>query len=670
MSGPAIKKALLMIRNVSLTLLVCLSLAIQAAPRLPKIFSDNMVLQRNQPIPVWGWAEKGEKISVLFDKQEKSTRAGSEGTWKILLDPESAGGPFSLTVRGKVQISLSNVLVGEVWVCSGQSNMEMPIAGWGKINHYQQEMEMADYPQIRQFKVPNTVSSVPLEDVTGGKWNVCSPSTAGDYTAAGYFFARELNRELHVPIGLINTTWGGTMVEAWISRESLEQSEDFGQMMKSAASLDLEGIARVRRDELIKKIESLQGKYQQGENTESWKSPGYDDSRWPTMKLPGLWEQQVTGLENLDGIVWFRRSFMVAEADAGKPAILELGKIDDSDDSYVNGTMVGGLKNQYSEHRLYRVPPGVLKAGKNVIAVRVEDTGGEGGIYGDAAELQITISGRPASLAGNWLFRVSEVSSTNTTGPNSAPCLLFNGMINPLVSFAIKGVIWYQGEANTGRAYQYRKSFPLMIEDWRKHWGEGNFPFYFVQLASFGADGGNSEHGSSWAELREAQAMTLSLPNTGMAITTDIGDAGDIHPKNKQDVGKRLAAIALHNCYGHTTEYSGPVFDSFKTDGNRLILTFSHVGGGLVVRDKYGYLRGFEIAGSDHRFHYAKAFLQGNQVVVYQDGIALPIAVRYGWADDAGEANLFNLEGFPAGPFRSDKWKGITEANTYELGKP
>jgi sialate O-acetylesterase len=460
------------------------------------------------------------------------------------------------------------------------------------------------------------------------------------------------------------------MIEAWISREGLEHSDEFSQVMKSSASLNVEELAARRKNDLLQKIAAFQGKYIPGENTDSWKNTDFDDSHWPSMKLPGLWEQQGMGLEDLDGVVWFRKSFQLSETDAGKPAILELSKIDDSDDSYVNGILVGGMKNQYSEHRAYHIPAGVLKAGKNTIAVRVDDTGGGGGIYGDATGLQLTIGGKTLSLAGPWLFRVSEVSSNITTGPNSAPSLLYNGMISPLIPFAMKGVIWYQGEANTGRAYQYRKAFPLMIEDWRRHWGVGDFPFYFVQLSSFGEESANSEHGSSWAELREAQQMTLSLPNTGMAVTTDIGNATDVHPKDKQDVGKRLAAIALHNCYGKPMEYSGPVFQSMKTTGNRVELTFTHTGSGLFVKDKYGYLRGFEVAGNDRQFHYARAIVEGDHVVVFQDSVPEPVAVRYGWADDAGEANLYNKEGFPASPFRTDQWKGITEGISFQPGKP
>jgi sialate O-acetylesterase len=637
---------------------------------VPKFFSDNMVLQRDQLIPIWGWANAGEKITVQFDKQIKTIKTGKDGKWMIKLEPETAGGPFQLIIKGKNVVTISNVLVGEVWICSGQSNMEMPIEGWGKINNYKQEIANADYPMIRHIKIPNTVSSALKDDVTKGDWQICSPQTAGDFTAVGYFFARELYNKLHVPIGLINTSWGGTMVETWISRKGFEQTAYFKKMIDSMSSLDLEAMAKQKKETMMKKVEVLQGKFDENANTEEWKNSDFDDSKWPHMKLPGLWEQQNIGLEDLDGVVWFRKTVIVDDVDAGKPATIDLTKIDDSDESFVNGTKVGETKNKYSELRHYEIPAGVLKAGKNIIAICVEDTGGGGGIYGDGSDMKITIGSKVISLAGEWSFKIASVFQNSTgIGPNSYPTLLFNAMVNPLIPYAIKGAIWYQGEANADRAYEYRRSFPLMITDWRNHWQEGDFPFYFVQLASFNAGNGTSEHGSSWAELREAQTLTLSLPNTGMAVVTDIGDANDIHPKNKQDVGKRLAAIALNNAYAHTMEFSGPMYQSMKIDGNKMTLTFSHTGDGLTVKDKYGYLKGFEVAGSDHHFHYAKAYIDGDKIIVYQEEVSSPIAVRYAWADDALEANLFNKNGFPASSFRTDDWKGVTADARYRLGE-
>ena len=646
------------------TLLICSSL--YADVKLPQFFSDNMVLQRDKPIPVWGWAGAGENITVRFNNQAKKTKADKNGNWMVKLDNEIAGGPFQLIIKGKNEVTVNNVLVGEVWICSGQSNMEMPIAGWGKINNYEQEIADADYPMIRHIKVPNTISAVPLQDISAGNWEICSPATAGDFTAVGYFFARELFNKLKVPIGLINTSWGGTMVETWISRQAFENSDEFKSMIAGIPSLNFDSLARVKSAATVKRIEEMQGPLR-AVNADSWNDVNTDDSQWPLIQLPNLWERQQPG--DLDGVIWFRKTVNIPGEVVGKKATLQLAMVDDNDITFVNGTKVGSTSGR-TEKREYIIPASLLKQGKNVIAVRVEDTGGGGGIYGDSTDLKLTVEKQVISLGGNWHFRVEKITGGSpAVGPNSYPTLLFNAMVNPLIPYAVEGAIWYQGESNAGRADQYSKAFPLMINDWRSRWGEGDFPFYFVQLASFNSANGDSKKGSSWAELREAQTKTLSLPKTGMAVTTDIGNPTDIHPKNKQDVGKRLAAIAFHEVYGENNVYSGPMYQSMKTSGNKVIISFSHTGGGLLVKDKYGYLKGFEVAGADKQFHYAKAIIDGNSVIVSTDSVAAPVAVRYGWADDAGDDNLFNKEGFPASPFRTDNWKAITEGVKYKIAK-
>lgn len=648
----------------SLTFLVCCSL--YADVTLPKIFSDNMVLQRNKTIPVWGSANANEKITVEFDHQTKKTKADKNGKWMVRLDNETAGGPYQLIVKGKNTIIINDVLVGEVWICSGQSNMEMPIEGWGKIDNYKEEIANANYPMIRHFKVPNQVSSTPLTDVSDGSWQICSPATAGDFSAVAYFFGRELYNKLKVPIGLLNTSWGGTIVETWTSRKAFENSDEFKSMIAGMPSLNLDSLAKVKTQETRKRLEALQGSLDVTD-VDTWKDAGTNDSKWPKMQLPNLWESQQIG--DLDGFVWFRKAINISAEDAGKTGTLYLSMIDDNDITYVNGVKVGSTDG-YNVKREYTVPENILKEGRNMIAVRVEDTGGGGGIYGDSADMKISIGTDVINLAGKWKFRVEKITSgSSSIGPNSYPTLLFNAMVNPLIPFAMEGVIWYQGESNAGRAYQYSKAFPLMINDWRSRWGEGDFPFYFVQLASFNAANGNSNNGSTWAELRESQTKTLSLPNTGMAVTADIGDATNIHPKDKQDVGKRLAAIAFHDVYGENIVYSGPMYQSMKINGNKIVISFTHTGSGLMVKDKYGYLKGFEIAGADRKFHYAKAYMDGSDVVVYADEVTDPVAVRYGWADDAGDDNLFNKEGFPASPFRTDNWKGITDDIKYVIGQ-
>lgn len=632
---------------------------------LPKIFGDNMVLQRNKPISIWGFAPAGEKVTIQFNRQTKSTKTGKDGKWQLMLSPEKEGGPFTLSMKGKNQLTIHNILVGEVWICSGQSNMEMPIEGWGKINNYQQEIIAADYPQIRHFKVPNTISTTLKDDITGGDWKVCSPATAGDFSATAYFFARELYNQLKVPIGLINTSWGGTMSETWTSKQAFEQSLELKYIADAMKNNDIDKILKERAEIALKNIQKLQGSFENNTNTTDWKNIDFDDSKWPMMKLPGLWESQ--GLSDLDGTVWFRKTITIPDTNAGKAATLNLAMIDDNDETFLNGIKVGSTQG-YNAPRKYTIAAGILKAGKNTIVVKVGDTGGGGGIYGDAADMTLTIGNNKQSLAGDWTFRVAAVQQSATSvGPNDYPSLLFNAMLYPLIQYSIKGAIWYQGENNAGRAYQYRSAFPLMISDWRQHFKQGDFPFLFVQLSTFGSAESNSKNGSAWAELREAQAMTLRLPNTGMAVITDIGNPADIHPKNKQDVGKRLANIALHDVYEKAAEFTGPTFQSMKADGNKAILTFTHTGSGLLVKDKYGYIKGFEIAGADKQFHYAKAMVEGDKLIIHADGITQPVAVRYNWANDASEGNLFNKELFPAAPFRTDDWEGITIKNKYAI---
>lgn len=628
--------------------------------RLPKILNSNMVIQRDKPVNVWGWANAGEKISVHFNKQIKTTRADKNGNWLVTLAPESAGGPFELVVKGKNTLTLTNILVGEVWICSGQSNMEWPVR---EAMNADTEIQSANYPEIRHFTVQKAISTKPESDVTGGDWKICSPQTVGDFTAVGYFFAREVYQKTKIPIGLVHTSWGGTHSETWTSRQAFEQSDEFKNMIAAMPNVDLEKIAIQKREAIEKKLAEAKIKIASGNEAIQWKDSNFDHTTWPLIKVPQLWE---SAIGEIDGTIWFRKDFIIDQADASGTATLELSMIDDSDETFVNGVKVGGI-NGWNAKRIYTIPPAVLKAGKNVIAVKVVDTGGGGGIYGDAKNVQlVTQSQKVISLAGDWSFQI-ETLGNSSLSPNSYPTLLFNAMLNPLFNLSIRGALWYQGESNAGRAYQYRKAFPLMIQDWRNHFKQGDFPFYFVQLASFNSDNGNSERGSNWAELREAQTMTLSLPNTGMAVATDIGEANDIHPKNKQDVGKRLAAIALNRVYNQKGIDSGPVYESMKVEGNKIRLSFSQTGTGLVAKDKYGYLKGFEVAGSDQKFHYAKATIEGHEVVAFCEEVPQPVAVRFAWADNPEDANLFNKEGFPAVPFRTDTWKGITEANKFTI---
>jgi len=648
-------------KKILVFLLLMFGILVNANVRMPLLFSDGMVLQRNKPIPVWGWADANEKVEVRFNKQIKTITADSNGKWMLKMDAEKEGGPFELNIIGKNKIVIKDVLVGEVWICSGQSNMEFQVY---KTMNAKAEIDDSNYPMIRHFGVAQDLSGSPKEDLKAGKWAISNKENVGDFTAVGYYFAKKIYAELKIPIGIINTSWGGTCVETWTSREAFKKSNDFKEMIAQVPIIDIDSLTKSYANAMRERVEKIQGSKVStvGENT--FKELEFNDSNWPEMKVPSLWENQELG--NLDGVVWMRKTITLSAEDLKKKAFLYLSKIDDEDITYVNGTEVG-RNTIWEAKRVYSVPTTILKEGVNVIAVRVVDNSGGGGIYGDTADLKLTLGNKILPLEGKWKYKVIVVKTS--LSPNSYPSLLYNAMVNPLIPYAFQGVLWYQGEANVWRAKEYNKAFPLMIADWRTQWKQADFPFYFVQLSTFNENNGNSKVGSRWAELREAQTQTLKLPNTGMAVTTDIGNAKDIHPTNKQDVGKRLAAIALNNVYGKKMVYSGPLYKSQEIKGNQIILTFDNLGSGLSTSDSNGVLKGFEIAGADKVFYTAKAIIKNNKVIVIAEKVPNPVAVHYGWADDDTEINLFNKENFPASPFRTDDWEMITANEKYKISK-
>jgi sialate O-acetylesterase len=641
--------------------LVSAQVSALAEVRLPNFFGDHMVLQRDKPIPVWGWADPGERVSVVLTHENSkakpvTVKAGSDGKWRVNLPATEAGGPYQLIVKGKKsEVLVQDVLIGEVWICSGQSNMAWSV---NQSRNADVEKAGANFPAIRHITIPRVISLTEEEDIKKTPWLVTTPETVGGFSAVAYFFARDLYNELNIPIGLINTSWGGTQVESWISREGVDSFDEFSGITSNLPS-NIEELNERRKKLLLDKITAAQGAFPDATMASGFSKEGFDDSAWKTFRLPGYYDAQE--LPHFDGVIWFRKTIEDATIQPGKPAFLSLGFSDDTEEVFVNGTKIGGSRDASTLAKHYLLPAGALKSGKNTLAIRVQDKGGRGGFYGREDQFALIQEGNQVSLEGPWKYRVESLTDNKQfAGPNNAATLLYNSMIAPLVPFGIKGAIWYQGESNASRAVQYRKSFPLMISDWRKKWGE-DFPFYFVQLASFKAFDGTSQTGSTWAELREAQTLSLKLPNTGMAVIHDIGERDDIHPVNKQDVGKRLALSALSSLYGKAIVHSGPVYKSMAKEGNAISLTFDHVGGGLVVKgDKYGYLKGFEIAGADQKFYPAKAEISGSKVVVWSDDVSAPVAVRYGWADDNIEANLFNAEGLPANSFRTDDWKPFT----------
>ncbi|MDP5198181.1 sialate O-acetylesterase [Flavobacterium sp. DG2-3] len=641
-------------------ILLIISVIANANVRMPLIFSDGMVLQRNKQIPIWGFADANESIEVHFNKQIKKTTADKNGKWTLNLTAEKAGGPFELIIIGKNKITIKNVLVGEVWICSGQSNMEFQVF---KTMNSEKEIADANYPMIRHFGVAQDLNGTPKDDLKQGKWEEADPANVGSFTAVGYYFARKLYSELKIPIGIINTSWGGTNVETWTSREAFEKSDEFKSMIANVPTVDINAIFETYKKSVLDNLKKVQGFEVSMENEEQFKNANFQDKNWPEIKAPSLWENQQIG--NIDGIVWMRKTIVLTAEQAKKEAILHLAKVDDEDKTYVNGVEVG-TNNLWDAKRIYKIPANVLKEGTNVIAVRITDYSGGGGIYGDPSDLKIDFKDSNLPLEGFWKFNVIKVRIE--VSPNSYPSLLYNAMVNPLVPYAIQGALWYQGEANVWRAKQYKKAFPLMINDWRSKFKQGDFPFYFVQLSTFDEFGGNSQKGSRWAELREAQSETLKLPNTGMAVTTDIGNAKDIHPTNKQDIGLRLAAIAMNNIYGKKQVHSGPTYKSQEIKGNQIILTFDNIGSGLSTPNN-DELKGFEIAGADKVFHSAKAIIKDNKIIVSSEKVQNPVAVHYGWADDDTNINLFNKEKFPASPFRTDNWEMVTENEVYKVSK-
>lgn len=628
--------------------------------RMPLIFSDGMVLQRDKQIPIWGFADANESIEVHFNRQIKKTQADKNGKWTLNLNAEKAGGPFELIIKGKNTVTIKNVLVGEVWICSGQSNMEFQVY---KTMDAEKEIADSNYPMIRHFGVAQDLSGTPKDDLKQGKWEVSNKETVGNFTAVGFYFAKKLYSELKIPIGIINTSWGGTNVETWTSREAFQNSEDFKKMIADVPAVNMDEVLEIYKKSVLENLKKVQGFDVSIENENQFKNDSFDDKNWPEIKVPSLWENQQLG--NMDGIVWMRKTIVLTAEQAKKEAVLHLAKVDDEDKTYVNGVEVG-TNNLWDKLRVYKIPAKVLKEGTNVIAVRISDYSGGGGIYGDPADLKIAFKDSSFPLDGLWKFNVVQVKIS--VSPNSYPSLLYNAMVNPLVPYAFQGVLWYQGEANVWRAKEYKKAFPLMINDWRTKFKQGNFPFYFVQLSTFDEFGGNSQKGSRWAELREAQSETLKLPNTGMAVTTDIGNAKDIHPTNKQDIGLRLAAIAMNNIYGKKQVHSGPTYKSQQIKGNQIILNFDHTGSGLSTPNNHE-LKGFEIAGVDKVFHSAKAIIKDNKIIVSSEKVKTPVAVRYGWADDDTNINLYNKEKFPASPFRTDNWEMLTANETYKVNK-
>jgi len=640
--------------------------------RLPSIIGDNMVLQQGMRAPVWGWDAPGQRVAVTIAGQKATAKAGADGRWKVRLRPMKAGGPHEMTVAGSSTRTLRNILVGEVWVCSGQSNMQVSVRDMA---NGPAEIQAASFPNIRLFTVACMTAPTRQDDlVTPATWQECSPQSVEAFSAVAYFFGRDLRKAIKVPVGLINTSWGGTVCETWMSREAIEADAEFRHLLDPVLPPEEFAKAKPAFDEALRKWEAIAYFKDPGNKGfgMGWAASDCPMSHWTDIGAPGLWRSMSD--EKCEGAVWYRRDIEVPKAWEGKDLLLALGAIDDFDTTYFNGVQVGAIgmetPNWWMTLRRYTVPGALVKAGRATIAVRVFDRFMGGGLMGPAAEMRVAPVGRPESgairLNGQWKFKVEypidpamrPPRPVEPLGPDNANCpgALYNSMIHPLIPFGIRGALWYQGESNAARAYQYRRLFPAMIRDWRRRWRQGPLSFLFVQLANWQPRKDKPAE-SEWAELREAQTMALRLPNTGIALAIDIGDVEDIHPKNKQDVGRRLALAAQALVYRRKLVYSGPMYAGMTVKGSQVRLRFKHVGGGLAARG--GKLRGFAIAGKDRRFVWAETRIEKGAVVVWSDEVPKPVAVRYAWADNP-DANLYNKEGLPASPFRTDKWPGLT----------
>lgn len=603
---------------------------LSAKVRLPRLVSDRMVLQRDTELDIWGWADPGEKVTVRFQGRHYDTETGADGCWHVLLPPQQAGGPFVLEVN---EIVIRDVLVGDVWLCSGQSNQETPIA---RLTDKFPEINVSNNHMIRHYKVPTQdVKGELREEIAGNAgWHSAIASDVMNWTALAYFFAQEAYEHTHVPVGMLVSSLGGSAIESWISQEHLKE---FPQLLVDQAAYDSLKLAR------------------QDRGAGRWQLPECDDSDWATMTVPGYWRENGA---DIHGTVWCRKTFDVPASMAGRHARLYMGTMVDSDSVFVNGTFVGFTSYTYPP-RKYDIPAGVLREGKNVIAVRLTANGGNGGfvkdkryaIVGDEAEIDLT---------GTWRYKTgidqSEVQrlSARLANLDRTGSGLYNGMIYPIRHYRVKGAIWYQGETNAGNPAPYADYLKALITNWRELWQWPDMPFLLVQLPNF-MEKKDRPTDSGWARIRDAQFRTaLSVPHTELAVTYDAGEWNDIHPLDKKTVAHRLFLGARRLVYGEKVNASGPLYKDMQVDGDRIVLSFIETGRGLACRGKE--LKHFAIAGEDRKFVWAKAVIRGNKVVVSSPEVKHPVAVRYAWSDNPSDANLCNKDGLLASPFRTDNW--------------
>jgi len=614
--------------------------------KISSLITDGMVIQRNKPFTISGEAEANEKIDVSFLEKKYTDTASSSGKWSVTLDPAEAGGPHQLKITGTEEIHIDDILIGDVWVLGGQSNMEIPVNR--TLDLFADEVKTINNPEIRHFSVPQIYNfHQPTEILKGGEWKKATPENVMEFSAIGYFFAAEIYREQNVPIGLISTAVGGTPIEAWVKEETLREIGDYDDVLDKS-----------KDDQWLEKTTELEDKrekdwHQRLNDTDQgmineWFKPDTDTSDWQSFDVPNSWEG--TELESIKGAVWFHKTIELPENVTDVEAQLNLGTLIDGDYAYINGELIGHTGYKYPPRR-YPVSKGILKPGKNTIAVRIFTTESIGGFVEDMP-YELVTDQLTVPLTGEWKYKVGTI--TEALKPRTFfqyfPRGLYNGMIAPISNYPMTGVLWYQGESNVGRPDGYYELFEKLVSDWREIWQLGDFPFLFVQLANL--ETGEDDNNSYWARLRDEQLKSLAVENTAMAVTIDVGEANDLHPQDKKSVGQRLAKGAQVLAYGQSIEYMGPIYESHVTTEDSIEINFSHTGTGLKV--KGDELNGFVIAGEDNYYKPAEAEVKGDKVIVRHPDIKQPKNVRYGWSDNPENANLYNQEDLPASPFTTE----------------
>jgi sialate O-acetylesterase len=651
-----------------LFLIACFSTLLGTADaqktHLSTVFTDNMILQREKTIPVWGKTSAETPVEISLSNNRVSTTSDKNGNFIVYLPAMPAGGPFTLKVVAKDTVLLQNIMLGDVWICSGQSNMAWKLEQ-SKI--YKDIIDNTKNPNLRFLEVKQDRTDALQENVVTDGWKITSPENTGNFSAVGYFFANELQEKYNIPVGMINSSWGGTEIELWMSKLTLSvQSGEHKRFDSAYADFKKYADKQKLREEKINDWKKTALAQDKGITDKiKWYDPALNDKNWQKLYIPNQWN--ACGFQNHDGVMWLRTTLHFSEKNRND-FFINLGVIDDFDEVYVNGTKIGST-DSYSSKRKYTIPTNIIKKGANTLTIRILDNGGDGGFNDNNITLyQTSDSTKVDTLNGIWKCRIGyDFSQMKEYVPpywsspsNYLYSSIFNAMINPLTQLPIKGVIWYQGENNSDNAFEYRFTLQALINDWRAQWKDANLPFIIAQLPNLGTQL-NVPSESTWAELRESQFLATKLKNTGIAITYDLGDPNNIHPIHKKEVGRRFALSAEHIAYTDTTAvYSGPIYKSSTIAGNKIIVKFSNCSSGLIAKDSKT-LRGFAIAGKDKKYIWAKAKIVGDSVILWNETISNPITVRFAWAQNPLPANLYNKEGLPAAPFRTDNFKGITQ---------